>query len=273
MQRPRPRRRLRRVRPPSRSRRRRRPRATTPTPRATRGRWMGARPQPPTHRRLPMRHRPRPLPPTRRRLPMRRRPRRPRRAAPPARGRRRAGPSRGSGVAPADDGTEDKPLPRGPVILSPASLFHAFGAHDEVALRRREADSFKTAVLQNVRLLFAADHNPFWAGLAWSRATPSRTRAVACPTAVSSRSTATARCARPRTSRSAAMPRSARCSTRSSCLLGRRRAAKQRRRGRRRRSTASHVGRQEHAARGRRGQVLGRALLAPARGAARQRRR
>lgn len=51
-------------------------------------------------------------------------------------------------------------LPDGPVLLSPLSLMRAF--HQEVIARRPEA--FKIACLRDVRALFPAEAQPFWAG-------------------------------------------------------------------------------------------------------------
>ncbi|PAA50508.1 hypothetical protein BOX15_Mlig017637g3 [Macrostomum lignano] len=51
-------------------------------------------------------------------------------------------------------------LPDGPVLLSPLSLMRAF--HQEVIARRPEA--FKIACLRDVRSLFPAEAQPFWAG-------------------------------------------------------------------------------------------------------------
>jgi phosphatidate phosphatase LPIN len=51
-------------------------------------------------------------------------------------------------------------LPDGPVIMSPDRLIESFKR--EVILRRPH--EFKILALQDIRMLFALDHNPFYAG-------------------------------------------------------------------------------------------------------------
>ena len=54
------------------------------------------------------------------------------------------------------------PLPRGPVMLNPTSLFAAF--HKEVIARKPE--EFKISCLQGIKNIFpnSQKSNPFWAG-------------------------------------------------------------------------------------------------------------